>query len=236
MAEPELIVILPVYNESAVIAAVAREWWTLLDGLEIPYRLRLRNDGSRDNTAAVLDGLSHPCLEVIHSENRGHGPTLLAEYRRALGEAPWIFQTDSDGELPASSFPAFWACRHDADLILGERQDRGGPLSRRLVTATLRGLVRLLFGKGISDVNCPYRLFRSEAFAQPAEQIPEDTFAPNILLCAHALRQRLRVRQMPVPFTPRQSGTVSIRKLRLLRAAIKSAWQTLLFRCRPPHS
>jgi len=232
MSPPELIVILPVYNESAVIARVAAEWWTVLDGLGIAYRLRLHNDGSRDGTSEILERLRHPCLEVIHAENRGHGPALLMEYRRAVLESPWVFQCDSDGELPAAAFPDFWARRGDADLIIGDRQNRGGPLSRRLITSVSRLLVRGLFGKGIRDVNCPYRLFRSQAFAETVQKFPDDSFAPNVLLSAHALRQGLRIDCLPVLYAPRQSGEVSIRRLRLLRAALKSGVQTLRFRWR----
>lgn len=230
MSKRPLIVILPVFNEEAVIADVVGAWTAVLDSLGMEYSLRVRNDGSRDGTAAVLDGLTHPRLEVIHSENRGHGPTLLAEYRRAAREAEWVFQSDSDGEIPASAFPDFWAARAEADLIIGERSTRGGPLSRRLLTAATRIMVRTLFGPGLRDVNCPFRLMRAETFAPLFDRLRDDRFAPNVLISAHAVRRRLPIRRFPVLYTPRRTGEVSIRKLRLLRAALLSAAQTLEFR------
>ncbi len=231
---PELIVVMPVYNERDVIARVAAEWLDMLDGLDVPYRLLLRNDGSRDDTADVLNALSHASLEVAHAPNRGHGPTILRACREAAARAPWIFQTDSDGELPAATFPAFWAEREKADLLIGIRIDRESPWSRRLITSVLRLILRLLFGKGIHDGNCPYRLMRSKAFQPLFDSLPEDTFAPNVLVSGFALRQKLRILELPVPHTSRTTGVCSIRKLKLLRAALKAARQTLAYRFRRP--
>lgn len=235
MTAPDLIVILPVYQEEAVITEVVTAWIHMLDTLRIDWRLRVRNDGSRDKTAARLNAISHPRLDIIHAQNQGHGPAILAEYRRAVHEAPWVFQTDSDGETHPRDFPAFWEQRDTADLLIGYRQNRGGPLLRRCITAALRRLTRILFGKGIRDVNCPYRLFRAAAFRDMLTQLPADTFAPNVLISAHALRQNLRIREHPIHYQPRSTGQVSIRRGRLLRAALRATRQTLRF-ARAPKS
>lgn len=228
----KLIAILPAYNEEAVISNTVREWLDTLDGTGVDYRLRVRDDGSRDRTADIVDAIDHPHLELVRSENRGHGPTILAEYRRAAEEAEWIFQTDSDGELPATAFPDFWEAREGADLVLGHRQNRDGPWVRKLITTTLRFLLRVCFPPGVKDGNCPYRLHRAEAFREVFKKIPVDTFAPNALLSGHAARH-LRVKQLPVPHTPRQTGEVSIQGARLLKAAAKSARQLIAFRAKP---
>lgn len=229
---PELIVIMPVYNEMDVIEQVAREWLDMLDQLKVPYRLHIANDGSSDRTQEVLDHLSHSALEISHARNRGHGPTILRAYRVAAGRAAWIFQTDSDGEIPAAAFPEFWQKRQQADLVIGNRTQREAPLSRRLITLTLRGLLFCIYGRGIHDGNCPYRLMRSEAFRPLFDQLPEDTFAPNVLISGYSIRKKCRIIECVVPHRPRQSGICSIQKLKLLKAALRSARQTVAFRFR----
>lgn len=231
---PDLIVVMPVYNEAEIVATVVSEWLRTLDALEISYRLNIRDDGSADNTAAVLDQLSHPSLEVVHARNRGHGPAILRAYRAAAERSPWVFQTDSDGELPAASFPAFWEQRQRHDMVVGIRTGRRGPWSRHAVTLVLRWMTRLLFGPGVADANCPYRLLRTGAFRPLFDQLPEDTFAPNVLISGYSLRRRLRIGQLEVPHTPRATGACSIRKGKLLKAALRSARQTLAFRFRNP--
>lgn len=227
---PDVIVVLPIYNEAEVIAKVAKEWLEVLDDMSIPYRLHLCNDGSTDQTQEVLDGLSHRSLEIHNARNRGHGPTILRAYRSAAERAAWVFQCDSDGELPAQSFPKFWGNRHHADLIVGTREQRQEVWVRKLITKSLRLMTMGLFGRGILDVNCPYRLMRSDAFRPLFDTAPEDTFAPNILISAFALRNKLRILSLPVPHTPRTTGDPSLREWSLLKGVIKSTRQTLAYR------
>lgn len=229
---PELIVVMPVYNEAEVVESVVHEWLDMLDRLAVSYRLHLCNDGSTDETASIVDQLSHPSLEIHHARNRGHGPTILRAYKVAASRSSWIFQCDSDGEIPASAFPEFWRTREKADFVLGFRQHRTSPPSRRMITTVLRQLIRILFGGRLRDSNCPYRLMRSEAFRPLFDQLPEDSFAPNVLISGFGILDRLRIRELPVPHHPRQTGVCSIRKLSLLRAALVSARQTVAFRIR----
>lgn len=232
VSTPHLIVVLPVYNEEEAVENVARDWLRILDGLEVPYRLQFWNDGSTDGTLTVLEGIRHPCLEIRTARNRGHGPTILRAYKAAMRRAPWVFQTDSDGELPADAFPDFWAERERADLVIGIRTRRGGPWSRRLVTTGARTLLALVFGRGITDANCPYRLMRGTAYFALMDELPEDTFAPNVILSGYSVRSNLRIRERPVPYTPRQTGRGSIRTSRLFGIAWTCVRQTLAFRFR----
>ncbi|WFB36993.1 glycosyltransferase family 2 protein [Kiritimatiellota bacterium B12222] len=227
---PELIVIMPVYNEAEIIKQVVAEWVEMLDGLQVPYRLHLANDGSTDGTQEVLEGLSHPCLEISQARNRGHGPTILRAYRVAGSRTSWIFQTDSDGEIPASHFPEFWKSRVQGDLLIGKRVNRDASWSRRVVTASLRCVLFLFYGKGVTDGNCPYRLMRSEAFRPLFDKLPEDTFAPNVLISGYSAWKKLRIVEFPVSHQFRQTGQCSMRKGALCKAAIRSARQTLSFR------
>ncbi|MEX2607734.1 MAG: glycosyltransferase family 2 protein [Kiritimatiellia bacterium] len=229
---PELIVVMPVYNEAEVVESVVHEWLKMLDGLNVSYRLQVCDDGSTDQTAGVLDHLSHPSLEIHHARNRGHGPTVLRAFKVAASRSPWIFQTDSDGEIPASAFPEFWQARKQADFVVGFRENRISPPDRQIITSVLRGIMWLLFGRRLRDGNCPYRLMRSETFRPLFDQLPEDSFAPNVLISGFSVLDRLRILELSVPHHPRQTGVCSIRKLKLLRAALLSARQTLSFRMR----
>src|SRR5204863_10008662 len=74
-----LSIVMPVYNESGVIADVigelGRDVVARLDGAEVV----VVDDGSTDATPSILDGLdsAHDWLTVIHAEqNQGHGPSL----------------------------------------------------------------------------------------------------------------------------------------------------------------
>jgi hypothetical protein len=57
------------------------------------------------------------------------------------------------------------------------------------------------------------------------QKIPSNTFAPNIIIAGALLKSKLSILNVPIPTQPRQTGTVSIVKWRLWRAAFLSFWQ-----------
>jgi dolichol-phosphate mannosyltransferase len=227
VSAPELSVVMPVYNEEAAVAGVLGSWLGMLDALGADYELRAYNDGSTDGTGGRLRELAagHPRLVVLEHPNRGHGPTVLRGYREALGE--WVFQVDSDDEMPPEPFGELWARRAGHDLLLGVRAGRASPPARRAVSWSARAAVSLLFGPGLADVNTPYRLMRRSCLEAMLRNIPPDTFAPNVAISGLAVRWGLRIGQFPVAHRPRRTGQVSIAKWRLWRAAGRALLDTV---------
>ncbi len=225
----DLMVVIPVYNEQECVAATLNDWSTALKKLSIRYQIHVYNDGSSDETAlALLPFEDRTDFRVFHQVNAGHGPTILCGYRAAVAHSQWIFQVDSDGEISASQFAPFWWQRENQDLVIGFRQHRNSALDRQIISGSARLAVRTLFGAGVRDVNCPYRLMRANAFADLFCVIPDNCFAPNVVLSGLAIRNRLRIRQLPVDFTPRQTGQVSIAGLGLWKAAVRSLCQAFV--------
>ena len=225
---PALTVVMPVYNEAAAIGDVVRAWAKELDRLGIDYEMRVYDDGSRDASATVLEELSHQVkhLLVTRHSNRGHGPTILRGYREARGE--WVFQSDSDGEMEPDSFSLLWDRRAEYDFLFGIRGGREWTLPRWVMTRASRLAVRTLFGKGVKDVNTPYRLMRRERLAQLVAPLPDDLFAPNVILSGLAVRSHLRIYQTEVPHQGRRTGTASLAGVRkLIKPATKSLKQTM---------
>ena len=131
MRKLDLAVVMPVFNEEACIQPVLEAWLHELAELNISFRLLVLNDGSRDGTAPILDGMASPQLQVIHKANSGHGPTILHGYHAAVDLADWVFQVDSDDELRPSDFRRFWASRDGHDLVIGHRVERSSPWGGR---------------------------------------------------------------------------------------------------------
>jgi dolichol-phosphate mannosyltransferase len=226
-SDPELTVVVPVYNEEGAIAGVLAEWAVALERLEIDYRLAVYDDGSRDGTPRILGDLAERDrrLLVVRHANRGHGPTILRGYREA--RSPWILQIDSDGEMAASHFGTLWSPRESYDFLVGARQDRVSVPLRRLVSAGSRASVHALLGRGVRDVNSPYRLMRRERLQPLLDLLPEDPFAPNVLLSGLAARAGLRLFETPVPHEGRRTGTGSLNLRRLWAGIARSFVDTL---------
>ena len=233
----ELCAVMPVYNEEEIVGSVAEDWLGMLDGLGIDYELVTIVDGATDSSEQVLRAVAerHRRLVVDVKPNSGHGPTILRGYRRGVVTADWVFQTDSDDEMPAASFGELWEMRSEADGVIGIRDSRNQSPGRRAISRLARLTARVAFGCRLADVNCPYRLMRSSALAPLLAPIPHDTFAPNVVLSGMLARSGARLAEVPVPHRDRTTGQVSILGWRALRAAVRSFGQTVrLSRTRIP--
>jgi glycosyltransferase involved in cell wall biosynthesis len=231
----DVAVVMPVYNEAECIADVLHDWMHELDRVGIHYRLLVLNDGSRDNTAVVLQQFeSSPAVTVINKENSGHGPTIRMGYELACREANWVFQVDSDNEINAEQFQKLWAAREGCAAVIGIRDGRQQPPSRKAISFCSRWVVRLFYGSGIVDVNCPFRLMRAEVLQRMLRYIPENTFAPNVGIAGLLARAKVQVLNIPVSHRNRRTGEVSIKKWKLAKAAMKSLAQIIAIRCRIP--
>ena len=234
-----LCVILPVYNEEAVVGDVLRKWDAELGRLGIDSVIRPYNDGSKDASLRVMRDFAatHKRVEVRDKTNSGHGPTILTGYREAVRDGfDWIFQIDSDDEMGPEKFGDIWDRRGDYDFLVGRREGRVQALSRRIVSFFSRLCVRMFYGQSVWDVNSPYRLMRVSAFKDFYEAIPITTFAPNVILSGLVARHHLRSFEIPVPQRDRTTGECSMRKWKLLKAAVRSFIPTISFafyRARP---
>ena len=227
----DVTIVMPVYNEAECIGGVLSDWTAELDRLKINYRLLVLNDGSRDNTAVVLEQSAQPPrLKIINKPNSGHGPTILQGYQTAAAEARWVFQVDSDNEMEACHFRKVWELRNDAEAVIGIRDGRLQPLPRKIISTVSRMIVAVFYGSGIADVNCPYRLIKSDVLNTLLPKIPGNTFAPNVAISGLLALHKHSVKNVPIPHNDRQTGEVSIKKWGLFKAAIRSLCQTITIR------
>ena len=228
-----LCVVMPVYNEQDAIGSVLEKWDAALKSLGIDYEIRPYNDGSRDSSLAVMRQVASrlgPQVNVIDKPNGGHGNTILTGYRAAAEDGfDWIFQIDSDDEMGPEKFNELWARRNDYDFLVGIRDGRVQALPRKVISFVSRLCVRMFYGKGVWDVNSPYRLMRVSSFKVFWGAIPLTTFAPNVILSGLAAKHKLRCFESLVPQHDRTTGEVSIKKWKLFKAAMKSFWQTIVF-------
>ena len=224
---PQLTLVIPVHDEVGGIVPLLRHWVTVLGRLGIDHELRVYDDGSRDGSGDALAALAAelPQLVLTRHANRGHGPTILRGYREARGA--WVFQADGDGEIAPGELARLWELRDRHDLVLGRRTGRRSTPDRRLVSAVSRLAVRLLFGRGVGDVNTPFRLMRAERLREALAELPEpDLFAPNVALAGLAIRRGWRIAEVPVAFESRRWGRASLGSWRLWRAAARALRET----------
>lgn len=228
----DLVIVMPVYNEEECIVNVIQSWLDILSHIDIRFQILLLNDGSTDSTAQVLTVFNkNPHINIINKHNSGHGPTILMGYRMALDMSDWIFQCDSDDEMKAEHFPDLWQKRMNYDVLFGIRHNRSQSSGRKIISMVSRLTVKQLFGKGISDVNVPYRLISNHVMKKIIAHIPDNTFAPNLIISGLIAMYKYRIYEILVPHESRKTGKESLVQLKLWKMTLKSFKQTITARC-----
>jgi undecaprenyl-phosphate 4-deoxy-4-formamido-L-arabinose transferase len=111
MMKPELSVVIPVYNEEAGLAKLFSRLYPALDTLAargISYEIVFVNDGSRDNTAAILSDQFRLRPDVtrvvLFNGNYGQHMAILAGFEATRGEI--VVTLDADLQNPPEEIGA----------------------------------------------------------------------------------------------------------------------------------
>jgi dolichol-phosphate mannosyltransferase len=153
-ADPALSVVLPAYNEEALLADCVRRLHSSLAQLGVPAEIVVVNDGSHDRTPEIADALAAelPGVVAVHQANQGIGGAFRTGTQRARGTYLILWPADMPAE-PADLAP-YTGQFGRADVIVGVRRARLGynPLMRLNAWIYPR-LARALFGLRLRDVN-----------------------------------------------------------------------------------
>jgi glycosyltransferase involved in cell wall biosynthesis len=180
------------------------------------------DDGSTDGTGDVAREAGAVVVEQL--PNGGKGAALRAGFRHALREgARAVVTLDADGQHDPAEIPAFLAAYHvtDADLIVGQREFRRMPLSRRLANNVGTWTLSWALSRRIPDNQSGYRLL-SRGLMERLLDSREDGFEFEVEMIAVAIRDGLRMEWVPIRTIYGDAGS-HIRPLghvtRFLRAA-----------------
>ncbi len=213
---PELVIVIPVYNEQPSVRKVVREWFNEIENWTEDFVMLVIDDGSKDRSAAIVARVREQLGErvVLHShENRGHGASCLVGYEQALElGAQYVFQIDSDGQCDPQYFFRVWRMREECDVIYGWRKRRDDGWRRVLASRVLKTLLLIVTGERCVDANSPYRLMRADALKPVLERLKaRPVFLTNVALAILLKKARLRHGAVPIRFRERYGGEPSVK-------------------------
>jgi glycosyltransferase involved in cell wall biosynthesis len=206
MAHPQLSIVIPAYNESAriehaldrVLSCVAERGWDA--------EVLVVDDGSRDNTAAIVQRwmTQHPRLHLIQNPgNKGKGYSVRNGLLQAAGDI--VMFTDADLSAPMEEAQRLLdAIADGADVAIGSRwmdrtrQTIHQPLYRQFFGRCFNWVTRTVMGLPYKDTQCGFKAFKRDA-AQiifRLQTIERWGFDPEILFIARKLKYVIR--EVPV--------------------------------------
>lgn len=151
---PALSVVLPAYNEQALLDSCVRQLHGALAQLGVEAEIIIVDDGSRDATPAIADQLAAalPGVVAIHQANQGIGGAFRTGAAQARGEYLILWPADMPAE--PSDLAPYVTQFGRADVIVGVRQQRLGYNPLMSFNAWLYPrLVAVLFHLELRDVN-----------------------------------------------------------------------------------
>ncbi|HLN57348.1 MAG TPA: glycosyltransferase family 2 protein [Thermoanaerobaculia bacterium] len=162
---PRLGVAFLAYNEEELIAKTVEEAVTALSAVPgLDWRVLVVNDGSRDRTGEIAEGLAKkdPRVSVVHHQgNKGYAVATETALRNTPGEV--VMVVDGDGQHTMADAPRFLAAIDEgADVVFGWKKERHDPLPRLVLSKGLNTLSRWILGSPLHDINGGCRAFRRE--------------------------------------------------------------------------
>jgi len=155
---PTILIIVPAFNAAEYIPRLMER----LAPFSSPEHILFIDDGSTDDTAAILGRFA--CPTITFSVNQGKGAALKAGFRYAVDhEYDAVVTIDADLQHKPEHLPAFLAGYDRADMLIGTRTIRLSLMpADRLLTNNLTSIIISLFGSiRTRDSQSGYRLIKT---------------------------------------------------------------------------
>ncbi len=183
--DPTLSVVIPMYDEEAMIPLLIARLRPVLDGLGVSYEVVAVNDGSRDATVAML--MRHrgewPELRIVSlRRNSGHQAALTAGLFRARGD--YVVSLDADLQDPPEKIGEMLelARRHNLDVVYGVRSDRSTDTPfKRWTAGAYYAVMRRIVGTNVPSQAGDFRLL-SRHTVEALRQMPDRTPVLRLLV------------------------------------------------------
>ena len=207
-----LSVVVPVYNEAATVGELQAR---IREHTGSESEIVFVDDGSTDGTREVLCELAagDPHTRVLSfRRNYGKSQALAAGFRRARGRI--IATLDGDLQDDPAAIPALVAQLDEGwDVVGGWRRQRRDAVLKVWGSRVFNGLVRVLSGVRLRDINCGHKVLRREVLDGMVLTGGFHRFLP---ILAHW--RGYRVSEREVEHHPRRHGKSRYRSTKVLRA------------------
>ena len=191
-----------------------------LDGTGLVYELVCVDDGSRDESLAILRAaaLGDPRIRVLNcGEHRGKGAALRTGVLAARGERVLFMDADLSTDLAAVA-DVIARLDEGADVVFGSRRVPGARVRVRQswlrmgLGRAFSGLASRLVRAGIGDFTCGFKGFRATAAHAIFRRSRVDRWAVDAEIAAITTELDLRLAQVPVSWS--DAGPSKVRVVR----------------------
>jgi glycosyltransferase involved in cell wall biosynthesis len=222
-----LSIVIPVYNEQDTILGLLEK----IHQVKIDKQIIVVNDGSTDNTAAIIAYAAciYPIEVITLEQNSGKGNAIRRALEYVKGDLTII--QDADDEYNPSDYVRLIApIKSDsARVVYGSRflnKNNRIPPKIYIANKMLALLTNILFHTRLTDEATCYKVFATDVFNQLDLKCQGFDFCPEVT--AKILRLGYKIHEVPISYHARTSKQG--KKLKYWRDGMQAVWTLIKYR------
>lgn len=197
--QPELTIIVPVYNEERTIVSVMQRLQEVCADAEVIYV----DDGSGDQSLTLLQKHARHTDQVLTKQNGGKGSAI----RMGLNAAHGTYTAIQDADLeydPAEILLLLAEAKQKECVVFGSRFLQSNPnIYKRFLLGNkvLTGIVNILFFARLTDSYTCFKVLKTEDFR--SLDLNARGFELEAEITCKCLRKGWKIKEMPISYHPR---------------------------------
>ena len=209
-----LSIVIPTFNEEAIITDTLGKVAEFLATREYTWEVVVADDGSTDTTARLVGNFAqgNPDVRLLSLSHHGKGWAVREGMMEARGQ--YRFLCDADLSMPIEQVERFLPPQAQGlDLAIGSREASGArrfgePAYRHLMGRFYNALVRILAVPGLLDTQCGFKCFRDEIVPLLFRRQTMEGFAFDVEVLFLARKEKLNVGEIGIDWHFRQRSKV----------------------------
>ncbi|MDO8654959.1 MAG: glycosyltransferase family 2 protein, partial [bacterium] len=200
-------VIIPAYNEAERIPSTLKAVDEYLRKQSYDYEILVVNDGSKDNTADVVQQMTGSVKDlrlVDRNENRGKGYSVKQGMLAATGDFRLFM--DADNSTSVDQVERMWKeFEKGFEVVIGSRDIKGAELPvpqswvRRRLGDIFNLIVQTISGLwGMWDTQCGFKGFTRKAAEELFSRATIDRWAFDVEILVLAKKRKYKIQEVPV--------------------------------------
>ncbi|WP_448622732.1 undecaprenyl-phosphate 4-deoxy-4-formamido-L-arabinose transferase [Dickeya fangzhongdai] len=174
-------VVIPVFNEQESLPELIRRTTAACDQMNRDYEILLVDDGSSDNSAALLTEAAQApgshVVAVILNRNYGQHSAIMAGFSHVSGDL--IITLDADLQNPPEEIPRLVDTADQGYDVVGTiRENRQDSMFRKTASRMINHLIQRTTGKAMNDYGCMLRAYRRHIIDAMLHCHERSTFIP----------------------------------------------------------
>lgn len=206
MTVPDLSIIIPAYNEEALIVNTLESLRSYMTARPEQYEMIVVDDGSQDKTVICVQEWqkkSSVNLRLLsNNNNMGKGFSIRHGVMKSRGR--YVIFIDADLPYELDAIDNFLnALNKGFDLAVGSRvlpgsEVRGVPVYRYIAGQIFSWMVQAVLFSGLPDTQCGFKSFKSEAAREIFRRTSIDGFGFDVEMLFVARKLKFRIQPIAV--------------------------------------